>query len=283
MTSKKLPLQQMKLACVMPLVLVSLTSCPPPVRAQLAESVSNPLDIARIYFAQLPKFPDNGAPTGRRRGGTSRDGCPALNTPLTALVPGEETLGELQGGASPKIISKSLLASTVAEYPTFWFYVPQLTTTARSGEFVLQNEAGDDVYRTPVTLPEKPGVISISLPMSPQYSLKTDNKYLWYFKVYCGAPKNTSEYFFVDGWVQRVALTRNLESQLKTAKPGGYMAYAANNIWYDALTNLADLLSTDSQNATLVEDWADLLKSVGLQDLAQAPIVQRYSQLPSRT
>lgn len=265
----------MKIACVIPLVLVSLTSFPPPVRAQLAESVSNPLDSAHIHFAQLPKLPDNGAPTGRRRGGTSRDGCPTLNTPITALVPGEETSGSSQAGTDPKSISKSFLASTVAEHPTFWFYVPNLPAHARSGEFVLQNEAGDDVYRTPLVLPQKPGVISISLPQNPQYSLKTDNKYHWYFKVYCGNPQETPEYFFVDGEVQRVALTRVLESQLNTAKSGKYRVYAANNIWYDALTNLADLLSTDSQNPMLAEDWADLLKSVGLQDLAQAPIVQR--------
>lgn len=253
----------MKITCVIPLILISL-ACPSPVWAQLAESVSNPLDIAPIRFARS-KFPDNGAPTGRRRGGTSRDSCSALNTPLTALVPGEETF---------KSNSKSFLAATVAEHPTFWFYVPQLLTATRRSEFVLQNEAGDDVYRTSLTLPDKPGVISISLPKSTQYSLKIDNKYHWYFKVYCGDPQKTSEYFFVDGWVERVALTYELESQLKTAKSEEYMAYAANNIWYDALTNLAKLRRSDSQNSILAENWADLLKSVGLQDLAQMPIIQ---------
>ena len=270
----------MKLACVVTLVLVSLTSYLPPVRVQLAESVSNPLGT---HFAQRPKFPDNGAPTGRRRGGTSRDGCPALNKPLTALVPGEETLGEVQAGTSPKIISKSFLASTVAKYPTFWFYVPKLHTTAHRSEFVLQNEAGDDVYATALTLPEKPGIISISLPQSSQYSLEKDLKYHWYFKVHCGVTQKTPDYFFVDGWVQRVALNRDLESLLKGAKTGEYIAYAANNIWYDALTNLAELRCTNSQNHMLKDDWANLLRLVGLQDLAQEPVVQRYSQLPTKT
>lgn len=272
----------MKLAFVIPLVLIIFTTCPLLVRAQLTESVNNPLDSARIHFAQL-KFPDNGAPTGRRRGGTGRDGCPALNKPLTALVPGEETSGSDQGGISPKIISKSFLASTVAEYPTFWVYVPQMPVIKNFGEFVLQNEAEDDVYRTPLTLPGKPGITSISLPRSPQYSLETGKKYRWYFKIYCGALQKAPEYFFVDGWVQRVVLTRDLESQLKMAKSREYMVYATNNIWYDALTNLAELRHNDSQNAILDQHWADLLKAVGLQDLAQAAIVQRYSQFPTRT
>lgn len=277
MSKNKLFFQQMKLACVIPLVLVSLTSFPEGVWAQFAESRSNPLDSAHIHFAQLPKLPDNGAPTGRRRGGTSRNGCPTLNTPITALVPGEETSGSSQAGTESKIISKSFLASTVAEYPTFWFYVPALPAHAQRGEFVLQ-EAGDDVYRIPLVLPQKLGIISISLPQNPQYSLKTNNKYHWYFKVYCGNPQETPEYFYVDGEVQRVALTPDLKSQLNTAKLGEYKIYAANNIWYDALTNLADLLSTNSQNPIFAEDWANLLKSVGLQDLAQAPIVQRYKE-----
>lgn len=267
----------MKLVCLIPLVLASLTSDPLPVRAQLAKSVSSPSDRTRVHFTQRPKFTDNGAPTGRRRGGTSRDGCPALNIPLTALVPGEDN------SSSPNSISKSFLASTVAKYPTLWFYVPQLPTIARSAEFVLQNEAGDDVYRRPLTLPPKTGVISISLPQNSQYSLETDKKYHWYFKIYCRGSQKTSEYFFVDGWVQRVAVTRELESQLKTAKPADYLAYAAHNIWYDALTNLADLRRTNSRNAMLDQDWTDLLKAVGLQDLAKEPFVQTYSQFPTKT
>lgn len=279
MNSKKLPHQQMKLACAIPLSLVIFTSCFPQVQAQLAESVTN-LDSAQTYFAHL-KFPENGLPTGRRRGGTSRDGCPALNKPLTALVPGKETPNEVRGG-TPKSISKSFLASTVAKYPTFWVYIPELPTTTHSGEFVLQNEAEDDIYRTPLMLPGKPGIISISLPQSPQYSLETDKKYHWYFKVYCGNPQKISDYFFVDGWVQSVALTPDLESHLKTAKQGKYIAYAANDIWYDALTNLADLRRTNSHSAMLKDDWANLLKAVGLQDIAQEPIVQHYIQFPTK-
>lgn len=269
MNRKQLPFQSMKLACVIPLVLVSFMSYPPQVQAQPAESVNNPSDSTQIQFTQ-PKFPDHGAPTGRGRGGTSRDGCPALNTSITALVPGEETSG------------KSFLALTVAEYPTFWVYVPELPANIRSGEFVLQevkagDEAGDDIYRTPLRLPETPGILSISLPSNPQYSLENNKKYHWYFRVYCGEPQTKPEYFFVDAWVQRVALTPELETQLKTVQPKEYIAYAANTIWYDAITNLADLRRTDSQNAMLEKDWVDLLTAVGLQDLAQEPIVERYT------
>lgn len=95
-------------------------------------------------------------------------------------------------------------------------------------------------------------------------------------KVYCGDPKSSSDNFYVDAWVQRVAIAPELQNQLK-AKPGDYVAYAANNIWYDTLTNLAELRRNSPQNVVINRDWVELLKSVGLEDLAQTPIVQHYS------
>jgi hypothetical protein len=181
-------------------------------------------------------------------------------------VPGEGTVNE----------AISFLALTVSEYPTFWVYLPDLPTNLRSGEFIFQDEKGKNIYKTPLTLPEKSGVIGITLPQNPQYALKQDNKYQWYFKVYCGDPENTSDYYYVKAWVQKVALTPNLQSQLKAAKPEEYTAYAVNQIWQDALTNLADMRRTHSGSAVLTQDWIDLLKAVGLQEFATAPIVGRY-------
>ena len=112
MNRNKLHQLQIKLAAVICLLLLSFASYPPRVYARLAQSFSNSVANTQNHFDQ--KFPDNGAPKkGRRRGGTSRrDGCPKLKTPITALVPGEDNN------------HKSFLASTVAEYPTFWVYVP---------------------------------------------------------------------------------------------------------------------------------------------------------------
>ncbi|MFH7024419.1 MAG: DUF928 domain-containing protein [Heteroscytonema crispum UTEX LB 1556] len=218
----------------------------------------------RIYLSQL-QFPDNGAPKGRRRGGTGRDGCPDFKPPITALVPGDKN-------------NKSFLGLTVAEYPTFWVYVPELPATVKSGEFIFQDEQNNDIWRTEIGLSGKPGAIAISLPATPQYALKPNSKYHWYFKVYCGQPQNKAEYFYVDAWVQRVAVTSNLLQQLKTAKMREYSVYAANQIWYDAVNNLAQLRQKNSSDRLLTEDWNKLLKSVGLEDLATAPIVKYYSQ-----
>lgn len=263
--------------CVMPLIL--LASYPAQVHSQVTQPVKKVVPNTQNPLAKL-KFPRNGTPIGRRQGGARRTGtqCPDLKTPITALVPGEETADE----------SKSFLAFTVSEYPTFWVYVPQLPTNLRTGEFVFQDDLGKDIYRKPLTLPEKAGAIGIRLPQSPQYALKTNNKYQWYFKVNCGDSQNTSEYFYVKAWVQRVALTSQLESQLNTAKPGEYIVYAVNDIWQDAVTSLAEMrrINSDVGKATptlreakateyrvLNDDWTNLLTAVGLSEFASAPIV----------
>jgi hypothetical protein len=264
MSKNKLPQRHHKLACAIPLLVIGLVSDPIKVQANPVQSFRNRVTHTSNLLAQ--RFPDNGDPKGRRRGGTSRrDGCPELKTPITALVPGEENN------------NKSFFASTVAEYPTFWVYVPELPTNSRFGEFVLQDEQGNDVYRTSLTLSGKAGIIGISLPSSSQYALKQNLKYHWFFRVYCGNPQNKPEYLFVDAWLQRVALTPDLQQQLKTAQSREYTVYAANNLWYDAITNLANLRSTNPSERVLAEDWTNLFKAVGLEELAQAPIVQRYN------
>ncbi|MDZ8262937.1 DUF928 domain-containing protein [Nostoc sp. ChiQUE01b] len=267
MIKKKLLDQAIQRACVISLVFIGLMSYSQSVQAQLTNSIQNTVKNSPSQSSQQPKLPKNGAPTGRRRAGAGRTDCPSNLTQLTALVPGD-------GG-------KSVLASTVAENPTFWFYIPQLPQTTRSGEFVLQEVLdGKDVkrvYRRPLTLSGKSGIVSITLPAQPQYFLKVDKKYHWYFHIYCGDVEKTSDNFYVDGFVQRQVLTQALDSQLKSAKSKEYIVYSANKIWYDALTNLGQQRRINPQNATLNKDWVDLLNAVGLQDIAKEPIVEDYN------
>lgn len=267
MIKKKLLIQPIQRACVIPLLFLSFISYSQLVQAQVTNSIQNAVKNSHFQSFQQPKLPRNGAPTGRRRAGAGRNPeCPKSLESLTALVPGD-------GG-------KSVLALTVAENPTFWFYIPQVPETVRSAEFVLQaqdSKGVENVYRTPLTLSGKSGIISITLPAQPQYFLKADKKYHWYFHIYCGDVEKTSDNFYVDGFVQRQVLTQALDSQLKAVEPRKYIAYSANNIWYDALTNLGQLRRANSQNTAINKDWVDLLNAIGLQDFAKEPIVQHYN------
>ncbi len=272
MSTNKPSQKPIKITCVIPLLLLSLgnfsqvqaQTARPKQPAQTAQPVKKPDNRAQKQLSEID-FPDNGEPGGRRRGGTGRgDECPELKMPITALVPGENAN------------NKSFLASTVAEYPTFLVYLPELPKDVRSGEFVLQDQESNDILRTRITLPGKPGVIAISLPRNPKYALKQNSMSHWYFNIYCSAAANKPG-SFVDAWVRRVALTPELQQQLNSAKPREYKVYAANKLWYDAVNNLAELRRTNPGDRVLAEDWSKLLKSVGLPEVASSPIVQRYS------
>jgi hypothetical protein len=215
-----------------------------------------------IQIAQ--NFPVNGAPKGRRRGGTSRDSCHDYKIPITALVPGETNQ------------DTSFLSSTISQYPTFWVYVPELKDLSRTGEFILQDERGNDVWRSLFRLQGKAGIVGINLPEKAEYALQTDKKYHWYFRVYCNYKQNKSDYVFVDAWLKKENSSLALMLQLQKARPHEYKIYMANKLWYESLTDLAKLRRNPSGNVIFTKEWAKLLTQLGLQELAIAPIVQIF-------
>lgn len=275
-------------ATAIALAIASFTSSAAQVRAQPTELASNSQNAqgrsvqqkpskapakpqpraAQVRFI-LPKLPDTGAPGGRQGAGSR-----GSSTPLTALVPEvKQTLGK---GPGENLAVTHVWGLTVAEYPTFWFYVPDLSTSIGSVEFVLQDQAGNEVYQTPVTLPERTGIVSLPLP-STAAPLEVGKMYHWYFKIYDNpqSPSDPIAPVFVEGWVQRVSLNPTLKSQLAAATPQQRSAlYAANGIWYDALTSLAELRLVEPEDAALTADWADLLQSVGLNEIASKPMLQ---------
>ena len=131
---------------------------------------------------------------------------------------------------------------------------------------MLENEAGQTVYKRPVSLSGKPGIVSISLP-STASALEIGKRYHWYFDVYCD-PQQPPVY--VDGWIHRVEPNAVLKSQLEKATIKQRVAlYASNGMWYDFLTALAELRRLDPK----LTDWANILQSVGLSDIASEPMV----------
>lgn len=253
------------------LVLVSCTSYAMPIWAKPAAIANNVNDRWEVQFFAPPPLPDNGAPTGRPRGAAGRgNNCALEQPPLTALVPTtEQSLGKEQREVT------YVWGKTVAEYPTFWFYVPYSHASLRSVEFVLQDAEDNNVYQTPVKLPEIPGVVSLRLP-STSTPLKLGKLYHWFFKtkVGCDVQKPSGIEDYVEGWVQRVPLSPTLARQLETATLQQRLTiYAANGIWYEALTTLAELRLVAPKDATLNAKWAKLLQSAGLGDIASKPIV----------
>jgi len=196
--------------------------------------------------AALPPPPDTGTPDGQRIPGGTRPeltgACKQTDQPLTALVP--------EGG-------KGL---TTAEHPVFWFYVPYAPKDIHSIEFSLHNrQETATLYRTALQLTKTRGVVGIPLPPISKHSLNFNESYHWYFVVKCKPTKTFENDVVLDGWVTRVQQSLDSDNQF-------------NVIWYDELTNSAKRYLSEPQNIGAKNAWVNLLQSVGLAGLAQAPL-----------
>jgi len=215
--------------------------------------------------------PDEVAP-GSRTGEASRarGGCPRVTTPLTALMPVTKGTSSGQSASTTPTTSESVYGLTVAERPTFWFYVPYPLTSSRPVEFVLQDEDGNDIYQTQFTESGTvPGVVGLQLPPTVD-PLEVGKRYRWYFLIYC----NPEEPTFVEGWVERVALNPTLKTQLDQATTPQQKAdlYAQAGIWYEAVTTLAELRRQKPNDQALNAQWLELLQSVDLEAIATEPV-----------
>jgi hypothetical protein len=175
------------------------------------------------------------------------------------------------------LIPETNLGLTLAAYPTFFFYIPQ--TSAKEMRFVLlDEEKGNQVYKTTFTPPSTPGIISLSLPVDKNLPpLEVGKKYHWYFQINCSAQQREQDIgeVYIDGWVQRVEPSLTLTSQLEKASPRGRVdLYRKNHLWYDALTALAEQHRLNPNNLAVVVAWKALLQSEGLDEVAQEPLVE---------
>jgi hypothetical protein len=228
--------------------------------------------LASVKFVPPPPPPDRSA-AGSRSGAASR-GCTAGSQTVTALVP---TYQQTIKGQQAVVPITQVWGLTNSEHPNFFFFVPYNTSSIANIEFVLQEKTGNKsitLYRTYLTPPESPGIMSVHLPPS-QASLQVGKMYHWFFKVRVQCDqKQPTKLDYADGWVQRVNQNSTLTEQLKQAEiQEEATLYAVNGIWYDAITSLAELRLTNPKNETLLAKWITLLHSVGLEEIANQPLI----------
>ncbi|BAZ10157.1 hypothetical protein NIES4071_19710 [Calothrix sp. NIES-4071] len=246
----------------------ALVTCTP-VQAQLAKptnSTPRPTFNLRqqsqkpLIFKTPPPPPNIGAPSQRKAGGSR--GCMNVNTQNTQSR--EKVLTAL----APEYSTQLVLGLTTQIRPTFWFYVPYKSGSTYA-KLVLEDENNQTIYKTPLT--GTPGVVGVELPSTSE-PLKIGKQYRWYFNIYC---QQDNEFLTsVEGDVQLQPLNSIVQSELDKATPQQQVAlYADNGVWYEALTTLAKERRIKPQDASLTSDWASLLGSVGLQNIAAEPIV----------
>lgn len=213
----------------------------------------------------VPPKPPKGLTSipGRKTGMGSRDNCPAVSKPLTALAPQTPQQNKSNTGIVGGL--------TTLERPYFLFYVPYTQNlTGSSAEFSLLDSKGMDVHRQKTALPAQPGIVRIPLPNT--VALQPGQDYRWYFKIRC-SNKKASIPIYVAGYIQRNKLDYRIQEQLKAANPQQKATiYAQKGIWFDALSTLAQLRKS-SQNPSVEQDWQILLQSVDLENISTEPLM----------
>jgi hypothetical protein len=228
------------------------------------------------------KFPvtDNiGQPNGGSSGGGTRaGGSSGRGTRGSCSVPNQMPLTSLMPIRNPENQRTRLPVNptlTVAANPTFFLYVP--TTTAQYAEFLVYDAQDNEVYQTILQIPKLPtsgvstsGIVKLSLPAN--VSLETGKNYRWVFAISCMTSEgDMSSNRFVEGWVQRTDLSPDLKTKIDHATPlEQAKLYAEARIWSETLTIAAQLRTSKP------DEWEELLKSVGLGAIAQAPFIEYH-------
>ncbi len=200
---------------------------------------------------------------GRREGAGTRgpaQACVAQKPTLTTILP-ETNLG-----------------LTTTDYPRLFVFMPQ--TSAKTARLVLfasseANPEDDVLYDTTLTIPPKASILSVQLPKDGTIPpLEIDKNYHWVVTLQCN-PADPVTDIYVSGWVRRVALPANLNTQLQATSPRDRLQlYTQNDVWLDAVATMSDLRCTDPTNPDLAANWQELLQSVNLGHLAKQPLAQ---------
>ncbi|MEB3280571.1 MAG: DUF928 domain-containing protein [Lyngbya sp.] len=229
----------MRFKVISAIALLSLTGLKTEVRANTSMQLSQfrPADTTEPAYRE----------GGGTRGGSVFEGGSSLS--LIALTP-------VTGGV------------TVAEYPTLLVYIPQPkeSLTNFPVEMGLKDEEDHVIYKTIIQLPPQESIIAINLKQDEtSISLEPNKTYRWYIWV-------DSNYIEVP--ITRIPPDEELSQALEKANlQERFNLYNQNGIWYEALLTLFELRRANPNDTTLIQEWKKLLQSVGLEKIADVPLL----------
>jgi hypothetical protein len=209
---------------------------------------------SQLVSVSFPPASQRGAPARTAGGGQRSPDCvDRKSLPLTVLAPDNN------------------LGTTISGNPTLFWYIPK--TKAKSAEFVVLDDKEDEVYQTTLALKGVPGVVKLSLPET--VSLASGKSYRWLLSLKCNT-KDSSMDEFVMGNLERMELKQEDKTKLAEAKEPLQQAqvYAGARIWQETVAILAQLRQARPDDPKVRDAWKELLQSVNLDAIADAPLVE---------
>ncbi len=175
-------------------------------------------------------------------------------------------------GVKP-LVPESYYGTTLQEHPTILVYVP--ASNAQEAVFSIKDENKNMVHQIIVPLSGVAEVISLKLPETAP-ALQINQNYQWYFALKADG-ELTPRSPFVDGWVKRIEPNFQITQALQNTDTLETAAiFAAHGVWYDCAAILASLQAAQPSDKNLQAHWEELLHSVGLVEIASAPLAVSF-------
>ncbi|NEQ30758.1 MAG: DUF928 domain-containing protein [Leptolyngbya sp. SIO4C5] len=212
----------------------------------------NLMPLARAQTLPTPP-PDQGAPTGRQRGGASRGDCRDYQD-LTALVP---------------VVDGIVWSQTASATPSFFFHLPNALDQTIPLEFVVQDSRDNYAYRKQFSGNIPAGILAIPVP-SESSGLTPGEAYTWTFSIYCDAARPSAS-VFVSGTISRVAesaVTGPSSNPTPAMRLDLARQYAAEGLWHEAIEITLSLYQAEPGKAEYLETLESLFEAAGLDELS---------------
>ncbi len=210
--------------------------------------------------------------------------APAVQA-ITFEPPGDPAPESTGGGASripehclpsaetvKPLLPQTQLGFTLAEHPTMYVYLPKIQT--KQVFFSVQTETGEHHYQEVIAVPETGGIVGLQLPKTAP-PLQENINYQWRITVICGEmlQPDSPDY---GGWIRRIPHSngQTISTELSLDQVA---QLAKEKVWYDAVSSLVQLQQKQPNNTTLIENWRELLSSVGLEAIATQPLLSQSS------
>ena len=200
---------------------------------------------------------------------------PAENMPKSSMGGASRTINqcvnEAQNSAIPfsALLPTSTQGLTAASHPTILAYLPE--TSAQKVFFSWRDENDRDHYQAILPIEKKAGIISLSLSENAP-PLEVGKNYQWALGIMCD-DRLQPDSPLVQGQVKRVELESTIQSSLdRDISLKNAALYGENGLWYETVATLAQLKAAQPNDRDLALNWSELLDSVGLKKIADAPL-----------
>lgn len=196
--------------------------------------------------AQVKQYvPPTDRPRPQRTEGSGSRGCTnSMPVSLKLLTPNDH------------------IARTVSARPTFFWYLSDTTNVPMVFSLVEPGKS-EPIFQQQLKA-DKAGIVKVELPTNVP-ELAVGREYRWTVSLVC-SQKRPSENVYARAWIERIAVSPELNRQLNSANSDRDRAiiYAQSGIWQDAVATLYKAHTANPGETQALNSLNTLLAQVGL-------------------